>query len=145
MKAKMETTPKQWCPQKWRPTKNKDGPKIAEGPKNEHDPKEGKGKKGNLKIEDSSKVKTYSWCHSICDFSPWLSQQEWPWPVMMFIVETGNRNPHVKKHDLRQSAKIKDNIWNAKSTNVELYIKYYLDFKNMNKSKKSNLLFDFEC
>ena len=31
-------------------------------------------------------------------------------PLMMFIVETGNRNPHVKKHDLRQSAKIKDDL-----------------------------------
>ena len=26
-------------------------------------------------------------------------------PTIMFIIETGNRNPHVKKHDLRQRAK----------------------------------------
>ena len=45
-------------------------------------------------------------------------------PLIMFIVETGNRNPHVKKHDLRQSAKIKDDIWNAKTTNVKLYIMF---------------------
>ena len=40
----------------------------------------------------------------------------------------------LTKHDLRQSAKIKDDIWNAKTTDVKLYIK---DFKNMNKSKTS--------
>ena len=47
-----------------------------------------------------------------------------PRPLMMFIVETGNRTPHIKKYDLRQSAKIEDNIWNAKTTNVKLYIMY---------------------
>ena len=65
-------------------------------------------------------------------------------PVMMFIVETGNRNPHVKKYDLRQSAKVKDTIWKAKTTNGKVYIIDLLYFKNMNKSKKSNLLYDFE-
>ena len=49
--------------------------------------------------------------------------------VMMFIVETGNRNPHVKKHDLQQSAKIKEDIWDAKTPNVKLYIRYWLDFE----------------
>ena len=41
---------------------------------------------------------------------------------MMFIVETGNRNPHVNKYDLWHSAKIADDIWNAKTTNVLLDI-----------------------
>ena len=41
-------------------------------------------------------------------------------PLMVFIVETEKRNPHVKKHDLRQSTKIKDDISNAKTTNVKL-------------------------
>ena len=55
--------------------------------------------------------------------------------VMMFIVETRNRTPHVKKHDLRQSAKIKDGIWNAKRTNSKLYIMYWLDLKIWIKAK----------
>ena len=45
-------------------------------------------------------------------------------PLIMFIVETGNRNPHVKNHDLRQSAKIKDDFCNANMTDVKLYIVY---------------------
>ena len=32
-------------------------------------------------------------------------------PAMMFVVETGNRNPRVKKHDLQQRTKIKDDIF----------------------------------
>ena len=28
-------------------------------------------------------------------------------PLIMFIVETGNRNPHVKKHDLGKAQKSK--------------------------------------
>ena len=63
---------------------------------------------------------------------------------MMFKVETGNRNPHVKKHDLWQSAKIKNDIWKVKTTNGKVYIIDLLDFENMNKSKKSNLFYDFE-
>ena len=62
----------------------------------------GKENKVNPKSEDNSKVKK--------DLRP----------AMMFLVETGNRNPHVKKHDLQQSAKMKENIWNAKMTNVKL-------------------------
>ena len=50
----------------------------------------------------------------------------------------------VKKHDLRQSAKIKDDIWKAKTTYVKIYIMDRFDFENMNKSKKSNLFYDFE-
>ena len=65
-------------------------------------------------------------------------------PAMMFVVETGNRNPHVKKHDLRQRAKIKDDIRNAKTTNVKLYIMYWFDYRNMIKSENSNLLYDFK-
>ena len=45
-------------------------------------------------------------------------------PAMMIIVETGKRNPYVKKHDSRQRAKIKDDICNAKTTDVKLYIMY---------------------
>ena len=36
-------------------------------------------------------------------------------------METGNRNSHVHKHDLGQYAKIKDNIWNVKTTKVKVY------------------------
>ena len=40
----------------------------------------------------------------------------------MFIIETGNsRNANVNKHDLRQSAKVKNNILNTKMTNIKLY------------------------
>ena len=38
-----------------------------ERPKNEDDLKDGKEKKVNPKIEDSSKVKTYLYCHSTSD------------------------------------------------------------------------------
>ena len=63
---------------------------------------------------------------------------------MIFIVENGNGNSHVEKHDLRQSAKIKNDIWKVKTTNGKVYIIDLLDFENMNKSKKSNLFYDFE-
>ena len=39
-----------------------------------------------------------------------------------FDVETGNTNPNVDNHDLQHSAKIKDIVWNAKTTNVKLYM-----------------------
>ena len=40
-------------------------------------------------------------------------------PFIMFNVETENRNPHIKKDII---CDIKDNIWNAKTSNV--FIKY---------------------
>ena len=46
-------------------------------------------------------------------------------PLMVFLVETEKRNPNVKKHDLRPSANIKDDISKAKMTNVKLYIMFY--------------------
>ena len=55
--------------------------------------------------------------------------------VMMFIVETENKNPNVRKHDLQQDAKIKDNILNTKTTNIKFYIMYWLDFKIWVKAK----------
>ena len=58
-------------------------------------------------------------------------------PAMMFIVETRNRSPHVKNI-------ICGNICKAKTINVKLYIMFWLDFRNMIKSKNSNLLYAFE-
>ena len=71
-----------------------------------------KEKKGNPKIEDSSKVKTHLYCYSTCDFPLDYPNKNYLRLAMMFIVEAGNRNPHVKKHDSRQRAKI---ICNARA------------------------------
>ena len=78
-----------------------------------------KKNKVNPKIEDSRKVKTYLY-HATFPLD-YHSRND-PRQEMMFIIKTGNRNPHVHKHDLRHSAKIKDNILNAKKTNIMLHI-----------------------
>ena len=50
-------------------------------------------------------------------------------PAMMLIVETGNRNPHVKNIICGNAQKSKTTF--VKSINVKLYIMYLLDFRNM--------------
>ena len=91
-----------------------------------------KKKKVNPKIEDSRKVKTYLY-HATFPLD-YHSKNDLINLVTMFKVETRNRNPHVKKHDFRQSAKIKDNIRDAKTTLHNVLI----GFKNMSKIKMSN-------
>ena len=73
----------------------------------------------NPKIENSRKVKNYL-DHATFPLD-YHSKNDLKL-VMMFIVETRNRNPHVKKHDFRQ----------------------FSDFKNLSKSKMSNQFYDFE-
>ena len=73
-----------------------------------------KKNKGNPKIEDSRKVKTYFF-HATFPLD-YNSKNGLIQLRMMFKVETRNRNPYGKKHDFRQSAKIKDDIQNAKTT-----------------------------
>ena len=107
-------------------------------------PKKWKKKKVDQRIEDCSKVKTFTATAHMTFPLNYHSKNDLR-PLIMFIVETGNRNPHVRKHDLRQSAKIKDDNSNAKTTNVKLCIMFKLDFSNTNKSKMSNLLYDLEC
>jgi len=53
-------------------------PKMWKDPKMKTTQKMEKKNKVNPKIQDSSKVNTYNYCHSTSDLSPWLLQQEWP-------------------------------------------------------------------
>ena len=103
-------------------------PKMQNAQKMKMTQKMEKKNKVNPKIEDSRNVKTYLYhatfpldYHSINDLRL----------VMMFIVETGNRNPHVKKHDLRQRAEIKDDIRNAKTTNITLFFRSKIFWKQI--------------
>ena len=43
-------------------------------------------------------------------------------PYGTIQLDTQNRNPHIQKHYLRHSAKIKEEIFIAKTTNVKIYI-----------------------
>ena len=78
----------------------------------------------NQKIEDSSKVKTSINATAHATFPLDYHSKSDLRLVMMFLVDTRNRNQRIKKYDLRQSKITKDNIWNEKKTNVKPYIIY---------------------
>ena len=64
--------------------------------------------------------------------------------VIMFIFETRNWNPHDENTICGKAQKPKTTFGMQRLLYVKLYIMYWLDFKDMNKSTKSNLLYDFE-
>ena len=100
-----------------KPKKNEDNPKNEDVPKYERESKN----RFNPRIEKSSKWRLTLTAPAHATF---LLDYHWQNELRtekMFIIETGNRNSHVHKHDLRHCAKIMDDIWNAKTTKVKVY------------------------
>ena len=71
-------------------------------------------------IKKVPKIKNQIDCHSTSYFTPDYHSKTDLRPDMLISVETGQSNPHVKRHNLWHSKK-KDNILNAKITCKSLH------------------------
>ena len=91
-------------PKKEDQPKNKDGSKNAEGPKNEHSPKDWKEKNVN------QKRLTFTATAQATFPLDYPSKNDLR-PAMRIIVETENRNPHVKNMICGKVQKLKTTFW----------------------------------